>query len=330
MPALRKITPDPLPDVLSLLETRAPNTQTTYANAMKYIEHWQKARDSIGRPIQHETLESQMIAFLDDHWKNEPEIMAALIERGARLDNKPHRFNTLNIRISAWAATRKDRVPKTVALVLKRLRPVMQDAGRGVTHTHAVSFSEFQAVLRHIDTTQIIGIRLQAMITTAWYSGGRRASEIALASWENLSPTKKGYKLFLPRHKGDLSRKGLHVPLHGLAYQALKSWRYCCPPDQREVGAIFRKVRGSQIYPLPLSVQSIRLCLKTAFEQCGLPYSAHSIRAGWINWAISQGFTDQQIMDMSGHKTWEAFQIYKRQTAPEINPAGQARAQKRR
>ena len=288
------------------------NTRRTYSQAMAYISAWRRVRQ-----CQALKLEDQMILFIEDHYQNNQNVARSLVDLKARKSTKPLRYSTMRTRLDVWMATEGgfEKVKK----ILSRLKAIYADKGLGIRHTTPVTLSELKAVERAIDTSTVIGLRRLAMIRICFYSGGRRADELARMAWQDTMVTKRGCKLLLGRSKGDRDRDGLWVPIHGKAWTALKNWSEAMEPEQRHVGPIFRRVRGSRVLDKALCVDRVRKDLAAIIKNAGLDAKPHGIRAGFINWAMGNKHTDDEIMAMTGHKTLNALETYKERIEPEKN-----------
>ena len=155
------------------------------------------------------------------------------------------------------------------------------------------------------------GKRDRALLLFAWATGGRRRSEVAGATLENLRrvdarSSSVAYVYTLTHSKTNQSgqdRPEDVKPLAGTAALAMQAW--LAELNQRGIkeGALFRRIRKGGHLGEPLAPAAVRDIVK---ERCALAgvegeFSAHSLRAGFVTEAGKQAMSLPETMAMTGH-----------------------------
>jgi len=160
-----------------------------------------------------------------------------------------------------------------------------------------------QLVLATCDET-LRGKRDRALLLIAWATGGRRRSEVAGATLENLRRVDaKSYVYTLTHSKTNQSgeeRPEDVKPLVGSAALAMQGWLAASGIKE---GALFRRIRKGGHLGEPLAPAAVRDIVK---ERCALAgvegeFSAHSLRAGFVTEAGKQAMSLPETMAMTGH-----------------------------
>lgn len=177
----------------------------------------------------------------------------------------------------------------------------------------------------------LAGLRDRAMLLVGFW-GALRRSELATMTVEQLSPHDRGLVLSLPRSK--TNQRGEQAELVVLPYA---NRRARCPVTALRVwldasaitsGPVLRKVsRGNRILERGLHPESINDLVHAAAaraELAGGPYSAHSLRAGFVTYSHLRGASDRAIAHQTRHRSLATLGAYVRiETAWEDNAATQ-------
>lgn len=173
----------------------------------------------------------------------------------------------------------------------------------------AITRDILDAMLATCDKT-LIGVRDRALLLVAFCSGGRRRSEIANLTTNDITKTIEGYLITLAKSKTDQEADGFTVPISGDAALALKQW--LVKSGIRE-GNLFRGIKADlTLYP-SITGSSINKIVKKRIKLIGLDetlYGAHSLRAGFITESVKNGKTIYEAMRYSGHRDTETAQSY--------------------
>lgn len=193
-----------------------------------------------------------------------------------------------------------------VKLLLKRAKAARVERPQ---QKAAITRDILDKMLATCDNT-LIGVRDRALLLVAFCSGGRRRSEIANLTTQDITKTKDGYLITLAKSKTDQQADGFSVPITGEAALALKQW--LLKSGIRE-GKLFRGIKSDlTLYP-SISGTSIYKIVKKRIKLIGLDetlYSAHSLRAGFITESVNSGKTIFEAMQYSGHRDPETAQSY--------------------
>ena len=195
------------------------------------------------------------------------------------------------------------------------------DSKRGVKpHKQAALTKEpLQAVLATCDDSPR-GRRDRALLLFGWASGGRRRSEIAGATMENLRKVgSRGYLYTLGHSKTNQDGKvnpNDDKPIAGIAAQALEQWLHVSGITE---GPIFRRIlKGGRVLDEGLDPTAVRKIVKARCLQAGLvgDFSAHSLRSGFVTEAGRRRMDTADAMAMTGHRNYETFMGYYRAEDP--------------
>ncbi|MEJ8852634.1 site-specific integrase [Variovorax rhizosphaerae] len=242
-----------------------------------------------------------------------PEIDQALVANGYKAKLGVPALNTLVHRVAVLSKAHqlaKESNPCGDALVrelLGRTRRAYAQRGARAHKQRALTKDPLQAVLATCDDT-LRGKRDRALLLFAWASGGRRRSEVAGATFENLRRVNPhacaiAYVYTLGHSKTNQTgaeRPEDVKPLVGSAALAMQAW--LAASGIRE-GALFRRIRKGGHLGEPLAPAAVRDIVK---ERCALAgvegdFSAHSLRAGFVTEAGRQAMSLPETMAMTGH-----------------------------
>lgn len=183
--------PAPSPEVLRYrAASRSDSTKKIIAKCWRAFQAWCEAEGLKPFPCQPETLEAYLIHLVSRGLK------AATIEQ--------HRY-AINIRhrLSGLSCPGNSHLVKTVMAGIRRTIGTHQRKAAPLTIKHVRSLT-FPNDLK--------GRRDRALLMVAVCSG-LRASELVGLRLEHLERTENGYRLFLPRSKGDQEGEGAYVSL---------------------------------------------------------------------------------------------------------------------
>lgn len=163
----------------------------------------------------------------------------------------------------------------------------------------------------------LAGIRDRALLLVGFVAALRR-SELAALTVDQVTDHPNGLVLTLPRSKTNPT--GGHVELVVLPrasnpdrcpVTALTHWLTAAAITE---GAVFRAVgKNNQPSPRPLHPESVNVLLQQAVIRAGLdpgPYSAHSLRAGFVTYAHLRGATDHAIAHQTRHRSLATVGTY--------------------
>ncbi|MEK6439170.1 site-specific integrase [Pseudonocardia sp. T1-2H] len=157
----------------------------------------------------------------------------------------------------------------------------------------------------------LAGLRDRALLLVGFFAALRR-SELAALRVEEISAHDRGLVLTLPRSK--TNQRGEE---HELVVLPRAGRRAHCPVTAVQTwldaagiadGPVFRKIsRGNRVLDRALHPESINDLVQAAVARAGLPggpFSAHSLRAGFVTYAHLRGASDRAIAHQTGTARW--------------------------
>ena len=165
----------------------------------------------------------------------------------------------------------------------------------------------------------LAGLRDRALLLVGFVTALRR-SELAALDVAHLSDHPNGLVLALPRSKTNQTgeQAELVVVPHGAhpgssPVTALRIWLTAADITD---GPVFRPVsKGNRALPRRLHPESINTLVQNAIARAGVdpgPYSAHSLRAGFVPHAHLRGASDRAIAHQTRHRSLATIGTYVR------------------
>lgn len=320
-----------------LKEGESPNTRRAYQSALRYWAAWYLAR--YGQRIRLPVPPAVVVQYLLDHIARTrrgelvTELPKALDEALVKAKIKgrlgPPALNTVEHRLAVLSKLHQlKRHPNpcedpAVRQLFKRARRAYARRGALPRPKTAATKDPLEAMLATCGD-DLAGIRDRAILLFAWASGGRRRSEVAAATMENLRKTKDGYIYRLTHSKTrQTGRANPKVspdkPILGEAADALRTWIRVAGIVN---GPIFRRLWRDSIGP-SLSPAAIGEIVKRRALLAGLSgdWAAHSLRSGFVTEAGKQGVSLAAVMAMTEHTSVTSVIGYHQSGAVDTNPA---------
>ncbi len=309
------------------------NTMRAIASDLAYLERWALA--ATGVPLPWPAPTALVVKFVAHHlWdpvkrESDPEhgmpaeVTAQLKAQGALKSDGPHAPGTVKRRLALWSSMHKwrglegpfqdGRVRTSLRLAVRAAaRPRQRKSERAVTGDIVAKLVATCWLNRPQD------LRDQALILTAFASGGRRRSEVAALRVEDVvveadvpadpadpnSPRLPCRRLRLGRTKTSDADEDASAFLIGEPVRALETW---LAHAKIASGPVFRRIdQWENIRPEALTGQGVNLILKRRIAMAGLEpalYSAHGLRSGFLTEAARQGVPLPEAMAQSQHKS---------------------------
>ena len=314
-------------------EGMGENTLRALASDLGYLEAW--CRLATGAPLPWPAPESLLLKFVAHHlWDPvkraddpshgmPPDVEAGLRGDGLLRADGPHAPGTVRRRLTSWSILTRWRgltgsfgapsLKSALRLAVKASsRPRQRKSKKPVT------VDILAKLLQACAGDRLVDLRDQALLLTAFASGGRRRSEVAAMHVEDLtdeepvsadpadkdSPPLPCLSIRLGRTKTTIADDDEHVLLIGRPVTALKRW---LAEAQIKDGPVFRRIdQWGNVDRRALTPQSINLILKARCEQAGLDpalFSAHGLRSGYLTEAANRGVPLPEAMQQSLHKS---------------------------
>lgn len=192
--------------------------------------------------------------------------------------------------------------------LLARTRRAYAQRGARPKRQRALTKDPLQLLLATCDES-LKGKRDRALLLFGWATGGRRRSEIASATLENLQRIDADSFVYTLSHSktnqsGSLRPEDVK-PLVGTAAAAMREWLAVLKARGIDEGPIFRRIRRGGHLAEPLAAAAVRDIVR---ERCALAgvegsFSAHSLRAGFVTEAGRQNMPLPETMAMTGHQS---------------------------
>lgn len=307
-----------------LIEGRAKNTVRTYQSALSYVAAWHVERFEQLLPLLLEPSQPLLVPtvmqFIVDHvdrttdggLKHElpASVQAALIESGVKRSHSTPALSTTLLRLAVIAKAHSLRAlvnpvdNSRVRELVKRVKRAYAARGERARPKKALPRAPLEAMLSTCDDS-LVGRRDRALLLFAWASGGRRRSEIAAATLdqlERISETQFIYHLRHSKTNQEATDDGRSAkPIVGSAALAMNEWLVAAKISD---GRLFRSLRNGRIGQ-SLTSHSVALIVKARAARAGLDgdYSGHSLRSGFITEAGRQAKPLADVMHLSGHRS---------------------------
>ncbi|CAB3920928.1 Tyrosine recombinase XerC [Achromobacter ruhlandii] len=310
-----------------LREGSSANTEAAYRTAMRYWAAWYALR--FGQPLTLPVAAPAVMQFVVDHLRVQgadglhhglPEpIDQQLVAQGVKARPGPLSLNTVLHRVAVLSkahALQELINPcrhEQVATLLSRARRAYARRGELPAKKPALTRAPLQALLDTCDDS-LEGLRDRALLLFAWASGGRRRSEVVRATTANTLRTPQGYLYALAHSKtnqGGAAHADNIKPIVGAAAAALDAWLAAAGISE---GSLFRRVRRGGVVGEPLAAAAVRDIVVKRSRLAGLaePFSAHSLRSGFVTEAGRQNVPLAETMAMTGHASVATVMGYHR------------------
>jgi integrase len=314
-----------------LQEGESPHTLRSYRSALRYWAAWYALR--YRSPIALPLPEAVLVQFVVDHAQRAntegtlvcempPPVDQALVQGGFKAALGPPALNTLLHRVSVMSKLHSlEQLPNPcqqprVRELLAKTRQAHARRGALPAKKPALTREPLEAMLQTCEDS-LAGLRDRALLLFAWSSGGRRRSEVTLATLENTRREGDAFVFTLHRSKTNphgTDRAENDKPVAGRAAQALQAW---ITAAGLQSGPIFRRVRRGGVVAEPLSPAAVRDIVKKRCALAGLDpaYSAHSLRSGFVTEAGRQRVPLGETMALTGHRSVASLTGYFRPDA---------------
>ena len=302
-----------------LIAGQAENTLRAYRSAMRYWCAWAQAR--YGKPLTLPVSVPVVVQFIVDHAARvkdgnvvcelPAEIDLQLVVAGFKGSLGPLKMSTVTHRLYVLSKLHQlKRVTNPcedaqVRHLISRAKRAASKRGEAPTKKTAATREPLEAMAATCDDS-LEGTRDRALLLFAWSSGGRRRSEVAAATMEQLIKVDAHtYLLRMHRSKtnqaGSTPRNALpDKPIRGKAAEALTAW---LTRAQIIEGPIFRRLWRNRIGP-SLSGASVASVVKRRAKLAGIEgdWAGHSLRSGFITEAGKRKVPLGDVMALTEHR----------------------------
>jgi len=299
-----------------LVAGQAENTLRSYRSAMRYWCAWGQAR--YGNPFTLPAPLPLVLQFVVDHLARgaadqpvcelPPAIDQLLVEGGFKGARGPLKVNTVVHRIAVLSKLHQLRkLPNPcedpqLRHLLSQAKRAASKRGETVTKKTAATKAPLEAMIETCDDS-LQGIRDKALMLFGWSSGGRRRSEVAAATVDQLTrhgPGDYSFRLSRSKTNQDGTQASPDKPVVGAAGQALEAWLKAASITE---GPIFRRLWGTTVGP-SLNGASVAEVVRRRARLAGIDgdWAGHSLRSGFVTEAGKQNVPLGDVMAMTDHR----------------------------
>lgn len=205
--------------------------------------------------------------------------------------------------IKQWHLTQGFSDPTSHPYIRKTLTGIKNVHGKPKDKAPALTLDDLKKIASVLSkSVRLIDIRNNALIQLGFFGAFRR-SELVAIKWEDVTFSKEGIEIVIPRSKTDQGGEGQACAIPNgndavCAVRALKLWQEYSGLTE---GCIFRGISKSENILLhTIKSNQVNLIFKKITHDCELEnaadYSAHSFRRGFATEAAKRNAPFQSIM----------------------------------
>ena len=311
-------------------EGTAPETIRAIRKDLNYFWSWAELAYGVTDrtyPVPVDVVE----AFIVDHVKGmNLRVEHALISRKVKRKSGSHKFSTVRRRVSSLSTAHEasgftfENNPTHSFRVKKLLQNSRKSAiqnGEKKKQRAPITLAVLGDLLKTCERKTLADKRDAAILLFGFSTGGRRRIEIASAICENLTANSADYLYFMPESKGDREKKGVVLPVCGVAAEYLTDWIVAAGVL---AGPVFRQIDKHGNIGGALSDYSIDKIIKKRAGLAGYnpgQYGGHSLRAGFSTECGLQNISLENQMMLTTHKDVKTAIDYRRPGEVLNNPA---------
>lgn len=311
-----------------MVDGKARNTSMAYEKAIRYFEAWLVVAHGI--PLVYPVGDEVMLDFCLSHIEGlDADIEDKLIEMGVKARKGLHTVSSIRSKLIGIGHFHKEAgamnpcKSDVIRDLLSSAERIRSKAGCVKRRSLPITKPILDRMIRKINVRTLEGLRDRALLEFAFYTGGRRRSEVANAEFRFLNSVKRGYEYYLHRSKTDQRGKGAIKLLRHPYAMHLESWiRSAGIVD----GFLFRRidhkgrVTEDRIQPNEINDNIVKRYI-SAIGEDHKKYSAHGIRRGFVTWCGRLGLPLFDVMQMTGHSDVKTVLVYYAEGKIDSNPA---------
>lgn len=288
----------------------APNTAKAYERDVAYFWEWAKVAAGVKRrryPVKQKLLEQ----FVEEHVVGlDPDVNDALIRTKVKRKHGNLRVDTVRRRLVGVIRENQMRgydtqnTPRMRAM-LRGAKRLESQSGLQKRKARAITVDMLDRMIKAYGPARTLKAKRDiAMLVFAFYTGGRRSSEVRDARFENLYKFKGGYRYFLHRSKTDQVGKGQEKILRYPHSKHMQRWLRAAKIKN---GYLFRQIsiNGKRVLDAPIGTHLLSRIVKWRMDDLGEDpalFSAHSLRRGFLTQCGKDNVPLSEAMQCSGHK----------------------------
>lgn len=237
------------------------------------------------------------------------------------------KFSTIMVYLSAISKQHKDAGMKSPLLdetIKDRILGIKRRIGTIQKGVDPILISDMKVIVKKMELTAGVKdgaalIRDRALFLVGWFGAFRRSELVAILR-NNVSFTKDGMKIEIPKSKTDQFGKGMTkaIPAQNnkeiCPVEAAKDWLILSPKSRfflcHTGESPGKKTKAGD----KLSDKMVDRLVKKYTSEAELTgrFSGHSFRSGFVTSAVKAGKSDRDIMRMTGHKSRSSLDKYVR------------------
>jgi site-specific recombinase XerD len=290
------LAPDLAAAVTYAKAEKAPATRKAYATDFRLFKAWCDGKDAQALPAAPETV----AAFL-----------AAEAEAGVRPSTLGRRVAAIRYahRLASLAT------PTDAEGVKATLRGIRRSVGARKLRKAPALADRVKAMIAASPDT-LAGKRDRALILLG-FAGALRRSELVALDVADIKESEAGLRVTIRHSKTDQDGEGATIAIaRGAVACPVRALREWLDAAGIETGAVFRPVNKSGgVANTRLTDRSVANIVKAMAGSVGLDasaFSGHSLRAGFLTSAATNGASIFKMMDVSRHKSVDTLRGYVR------------------
>ena len=203
--------------------------------------------------------------------------------------------------------------PTAYAEVKAVMSGIRREVGSAPVQKEALSLDELRTLINALPD-DLAGKRDRALLLVG-FAGAFRRSELAALNVADVH-INGALRVTIRKSKTDQEARGLVKVIPAIADQDLdpmNALRDYLNAADIQSGPIFRRFNSYGVTKARLTPQSVALIVKRAAQRAGIDarlLSGHSLRAGFITAAYNAGARDNDIMELTGHKSRRTLDKY--------------------
>lgn len=301
---------DDVVELLSKVELPA-GTKSAYKRALARFEAWCAGLGLIAVPASVSTIERYVAAAITE---GIPSLNG---------DTGPIGYSTIRVHLAAIRFVHVHAGhPDPVESLPEKFVVGLRKQARAPEQKEFLTQDQLHRIVASFDS-RLKGLRDKALLLVAFYSGGRRRSEIANMQREELRFVEEDWIWTIEKTK---TRKGVEPLVLGIPQlddervcpaRALSRWLDTASAAGADSGPVFTYVdKYNRLHPgKSIQPHVVANIIKAAAKGIGLnaeQLAGHSLRSGFATWATKKGIPMEQWMKMTDHRSYSVASRYQR------------------
>ncbi|WP_244669946.1 site-specific integrase [Kaistia sp. 32K] len=283
----------------------ADGTRRAYASDFRDFHTWCRGVGAASLPASVETVAAYF---------------AVLADRGLKVSTIDRRSAAIG-----WVHRRAGFEPPVNAETVKSvLRGIRRTIGEAKRQKAPATVDAIALMMRRVPKT-LAGRRDRALLLVG-FAGALRRSELVGLMVPDLERLPQGLILHIRKSKTDQTGQGHQIPIpRGGKLKVVESLDAWLAAANISDGPVFRAVHGDRVALVALSDRSVARIVQSYAAAAGLDgetFGGHSLRAGFVTSALSDGADLLKVMDVTRHRDMRTLKAYDRRAKAFKDHAG--------